>query len=94
MGKAIIYSNLAFNLGCIAQAYDLIHHYHKLPVRIQRTRCGRHQLAAGAFRFTLVDSEGREVFGSCDRAKDVWKAYKEQRLSYLAEYGSHTFIVE
>lgn len=92
--KKVIYSKLAEQLSEVAKAYGLIHLWHQPPFRIYRTRAGYWQKASGAFLFVLEDSEGHEIFGSCNRATEVLKAHKEKRLSYLVEYGSNTFIVE
>jgi len=94
MKREAVYSRLAQKLAGIANEFGLIHKWHQPNFKIRRTYAGRHQKAAGGWVFYLVDDNGREIFGSCDRASEFLKAYKENRLSYLNMYGSSELIVE
>lgn len=89
------YTKLAQDLAQVARFHGLIYNdFHKPPFYIYRTRAGYWQKSSGAFLFTLNDSEGHEIFGSCDRVTEILKAHKEKRLSYFNEYGTATLIVE
>jgi len=91
--KKPIYSKLARNLSYIAKEFNLIHSWHRLPFKIIRTYAGYWQRSAGAWSFYLADDEGHEVFGSCNKAKDVLRAYKNKKLEYYEDRDSPTFIV-
>ena len=62
-----------------------------LPVRVWRTRAGRHQRSAGAWSWILMSADGQELFGSADSARDILSAHGEGRVTAI--HGSGTLEV-
>ena len=49
----------------------------RLPLDYYNNRPGRVQRADGVFRWSVNDSTGRTLLGSCDRLDDCWRIFRK-----------------